>query len=228
MTSPDRLARFALLAATLAVASPLASAQPAASTPAAAPAPIATSPAKKELVQKILQFQQPELENAARSVVERPAQAMLQQAAMAAQSLSPEKREQAGRTIDADARKYAEDAYPLVRERALRIAPSTVGAALEEKMTEEELRGLHAWLTGPVNRKYQAIVPDMREAFLRKLLQESSPVIEPRAQALDGKIRAALGAPPANAGNGAAPAGASPAAPASPAARPARPASGPR
>lgn len=207
----------AALGAALALALPGARAQAPASAPAAA---VPSSPAKKELVQKILQFQQPELENAARSLVERPAQAMLQQAAMAAQSLSPEKREQAGRTIDADAKKYAEEAYPLVRERAIRVAPSTVGAALDEKMTEDELRQLHAWLTGPVNRKYQTIVPELREAFLRKLLQESTPILEPRAQALDGKIRAALGAPPAAApGNGAA---------SLPAARPARPASGAR
>lgn len=228
MTSHTRSTRAALVAIALGTTAALAWAQPSASAPAAAPtAP--SSPAKKELVQKILQFQQPELENAARSLVERPAQQMLQQAAMAAQQLSPEKREQAGKTIDADARKYAEEAYPLVRERAVRAAPSTVGAALEEKMTEEELRSLHAWLTGPVNRKYQTIVPEMREAFLRRLMQDSAPILEPRAQALDGKIRAALGAPPANASPGpgtAAPTtgGAAP----SGSGRPSRPASAPR
>ena len=213
--------RIATLALALAPSFALAQA----SAPVAAPA----SPAKKELVQKILQFQQPELENAARSLVERPAQAMLQQAAIAAQSLTPEQKEKAGRTIDADARKYAEEAYPLVRERAIRVAPATVGAALEEKMSEEELRALHAWLTGPVNRKYQTIVPEMRDAFLRKLVQDSAQIIEPRAQALDGKIRTALGAPPADAAPGAAPTPAQrPGPTAAPAARPGRAGSAPR
>jgi hypothetical protein len=225
MTSPSRSTRAALAAIAFGAAASVAWAQSSAPAPTAAP-PAPSSPAKKDLVQKILQFQQPELENAARSLVERPAQAMLQQAAIAAQQLSPEKREQAGRTIDADARKYAEEAYPLVRERAIRIAPSTVGVFLEEKMTEEELRSLHAWLTGPVNRKYQTIVPEMRDAFLRRLLQDTAPIIEPRAQALDGKIRTALGAPPANAaGPGTAPAANGGT---SPSTRPGRPASGPR
>lgn len=223
MTSPFPSTRGVLVAIAFGTAASLAWAQASAPAPTATP-PAPSSPAKKDLVQKILQFQQPELENAARSLVERPAQAMLQQAAIAAQQLSPEKREQAGRTIDADARKYAEEAYPLVRERALRVAPSTVGVSLEEKMTEEELRSLHAWLTGPVNRKYQTIVPEMRDAFLRRLLQDTAPIIEPRAQALDGKIRAALGAPPANApGPGAAPNSGT-----SPSTRPARPTSAPR
>ena len=216
--------RIAALALALAPSFVLAQASAPAATPAAP-----SSPAKKELVQKILQFQQPELENAARSLVERPAQAMLQQAAIAAQSLSPEQREKAGRTIDADARKYAEDAYPLVRERAIRVAPATVGAALEEKMTEDELRALHAWLTGPVNRKYQTIVPEMRDAFLRRLVQDSQQILEPRAQALDGKIRTALGAPPANAAPGGGPAPAAGPGPApTPAARSGRAGSAPR
>jgi hypothetical protein len=150
---------------------------------------------KKALVQKVLQSQQAEIENVARSIVERPAAQMMQQAARAIQAAPADKREALGRAVEAEARKYADEAYPLVRERAMRIALATVGAVLEEKMSEDELKQLVAWLDSPVSRKYQQLSAEMREAFVEKLLADSQPVVDPKLQALDGRIRVILGVP---------------------------------
>jgi len=177
----------------------------------------AQSTAKKELVQKILQIQQSEIEGVARNVIERPALQMMQEAGLALQrQAAPDKREAMGKAIEAEVKKYIDEAYPLVRERALRIAPATIGAAIEEKMTEDELKQIVAWLDSPVNRKYQQLGPDMRNAFIQKLLTESQPVVDPKLTALDGRIRVILGIPPAPA---AGPAPARPAAPARAASR---------
>ncbi|HWK85129.1 MAG TPA: DUF2059 domain-containing protein [Caldimonas sp.] len=177
----------------------------------------AQSTAKKELVQKILQIQQSEIEGVARNVIERPALQMMQEAGLALQrQAAPDKREAMGKAIEVEVKKYIDEAYPLVRERALRIAPATIGAALEEKMTEDELKQIVAWLDSPVNRKYQQLGPDMRNAFIQKLLTESQPVVDPKLTALDGRIRVILGIPPAPA---AGPAPARPAAPARAASR---------
>lgn len=179
----------------------------------------AQSTAKKDLVQKVLQIQQSEIEGVARNVIERPALQMMQEAGLAMQrQVPPDKREAMGKAIEAEVKKYIDEAYPLVRERALRIAPSTIGAALEEKMSEDELKQIVAWLESPVNRKYQQIGPDMRNAFIQKLLADSQPVVDPKLTALDGRIRAILGLPPASPSAG----GRAPAAP--PAARPTAPA----
>jgi uncharacterized protein len=89
------------------------------------------SPAKKELVQKLLQLQQPALEGAARNLVERPAAQMMQQAGEVLQTQIPaDKREAIGKSIEADVKRYVDEAYPLVRERAIKLAPSTVGVVL--------------------------------------------------------------------------------------------------
>ena len=100
-------------------------------------------PAKKELVQKLLALQQPGIENAARSIVERPAAQMMQEAGRVLQTQFPaDKREAIGKTIEADAKRYVDEALPPVRERALKLAPTTLGAVLEEKFTEDELKQL--------------------------------------------------------------------------------------
>ena len=163
-----------------------------------ASAATAQSAAKKELVQKILQIQQTEIEGVARNLIERPAAQMMQEAGLALQrQVAPDKREAMGRAIESEVKKYVDDAYPLVRERALRLAPSTIGAALEEKMTEDELKQLLAWLESPVNKKYQQIGPDARNAFIQKLLTDARPVVDPKVQALDERIRLIFGVPPA-------------------------------
>lgn len=162
-----------------------------------ATAAAAQSATKKELVQKILQIQQTEIEGVARSVVERPAVRMMQEAGLALQrQVAPDKREVMGRAIEAEAKKYVDEAYPLVRERAIRLAPSTIGAAFESKMTEDELKQLIAWLESPTYKKYQQIGSD-RNDFIQKLLAESQPLVDPKLQALDNRIRLIFGVPPA-------------------------------
>jgi hypothetical protein len=157
-----------------------------------------TSPAKKELVQKLLTLQQPGIEGAARSIVERPAAVMLQEAGRVLQTQIPaDKREAVGKSIEADAKKYVDETYPAVRDRALKLAPTTLGATLEEKFTEDELKQLIAWFESPVNKKFQQTSGEMQSNFMQKLVAESRPVLEPKLQALEQKVRASLGVPAA-------------------------------
>ena len=184
------------------------------STAAFAQSPPAASPAKKELVQKLLTLQQPGIEAAARNMVERPAAMMLQEAGRVLQTQFPaDKREGIGKTIEADAKRYVDEAFPPVRDRALKLAPTTIGATLEEKFSEDELKQLVAWFESPVNKKFQQVSGEMFGNFMQKLGTESRPLIEPKLQSLEQKVRTALGAP-------AAPGGAPAAAPAPAAAKP--------
>lgn len=150
------------------------------------------STAKKELVQKLLEQQRSELESISRSMVERPAAQLMQGAAQALQLVPADKREAVVRQIDTEVRKYIEESYAIVRERAIRIAPQTIGATLEEQLNEDELRQLLAFYSSPLNRKYQQLLPESRDNFIRKLLAESQPAVDPKLQALDARIRAVL------------------------------------
>ena len=168
---------------------------------AAATDAVAEGATKKELVQRVLQAQQAELETVSRGIVERPAAQMMQDAGLAIQrQVSADKRENTGKAVEAEIRKFVDEAYPLVRERALKLAPSTIGAVLEEKMTEDELKQLVAWLESGANKKFQSLGPDMRNSFVQKVLGDVRPVVDPKVVALDGRIRVVLGLPPAPTG----------------------------
>jgi hypothetical protein len=189
---------------TLALAAAGAQAQtatPPASAAAAKPA-LPTSPAKKALVAKLLQLQQPGIESMARQLAEQPALQMLQQSRPALQRLPPERREAVAKEIQADARKYAEEATPIVRDRAVKLAPTTIGTMLEERLTEDELKQVIAILESPANRKFQAMAGDMQRALGEKLVAETGPLIEPKVKALEQSMRTKLEIP---AGGGLAP-----------------------
>ncbi|HEX7439056.1 MAG TPA: DUF2059 domain-containing protein, partial [Caldimonas sp.] len=153
---------------------------------------------KKELVQKLLVLQQPGIEQVARGLVERPAMQIMQEAGLVLQrQVAPDKREAMGKQVEAEVKKYIDESVPLVRERAIKLGPTTIGPVLEEKFSEEELKQLIAWFESPVNKKYQQLGPEMQNAFIQKLLVEARPVVDPKLQALDGRLRTLFGAPPA-------------------------------
>lgn len=154
------------------------------------------SAAKKELVAKMLQLQQPAVESVARALTERPAAQMMQQAGIALQTrIAPEKREAIAKEIQADLKKYVDDAVPLVRQRALKLAPTTIGAVLEEKFTEEELTQLIAIIESPVNRKFLQLGGEMQKALGDQLVAEMQATIDPKVKALEQSIAKRLGLP---------------------------------
>ncbi|MBL8331529.1 MAG: hypothetical protein JNM08_00420 [Rubrivivax sp.] len=143
-----------------------------------------SSPAKKELVARVLKIQQPGIELLARQLVEQPVGQMLQQLGPAMQRVAPERRQALAADIQADARKYADEMNPIVRDKALKLAPTVIGPMLEDRFSEDELKQLIALLESPVNKKFQSMGLDMQRALGEKLIAEIKPQVEPKLKAL--------------------------------------------
>lgn len=191
-----------------------ANAQAPAAAPAAAAAP--SSPAKKELVARILKHQEPAVQGIARSLVEQPAMDLMQDVSRALPARVPkDKQDAVARDIQADVKKYLDDAVPYVQARALKIAPETIGATLEQKFSEDELKQLIGILESPVFIKYQQMGDDLRKQFADKLVADTRSTIEPKVHAMEESVAKRLGV-------GTTPA---PGAPAARSPRPAKPAS---
>ena len=149
---------------------------------------------KKELVGRLLEIQQPGLKALARGLVEQPAAMLLQQAGPILQNRVPaERREAAGKSIDSSTKRYFDEATPLVRDRAVKLAPSTIGAALEAKLNEDELRQLIAWFESPLNKKYQQLMPGIQTEFTKALVADARPAMEGKLKSLEQGIGTALG-----------------------------------
>lgn len=155
--------------------------------PAASPAP-AVSPAKKELVQKILKLQQPGLEAFGNQLAAQTAGQVLQAAGQALPAVPADKREALAKEIQNEVRKFHDEVAPILRAQAVRNAPTTLGTALEEKFSEEELKTLAAWLESPVSRKFQQLTGEVQQGFLQKLVGDTRAQVEPKLKALEQSI----------------------------------------
>ena len=153
-----------------------------------------STPVKKALVVRILKAQQAGIEGIARTLSERPALEMLDRAGeVLATRIAPEKRDAIAKDIQADVKAYLDDAVPLVRDRAIKLAPTTIGAVLEEKFSEDELRQIANYLDSAAYNKYQQLGGDMQKSLVEKLLADTRSIVEPKINTLDQSVAKRLG-----------------------------------
>lgn len=188
------------MALAFAVFAAVAQAQTAASAPSAA---------KKDLINKLLTLQQRGVDDMARALTQGPAMNLGQRAASALQTVPADKREATAKAIDADIHKYVDEAAPLIKERTAKLAPQVLTPILDEKLTEDDLRQLIAWMESPVRKKYEALSVDIRNGLGERVLADLSPTLDPKLAALQDKVMATLRAagarlPPQSSGGNAA------------------------
>ena len=159
-----------------------------------------SSTSKKDLVARILVLQQPAIEQTAQMLVERPALQLQQQAGVALQTrVAPEKREAVAKQVQQDLKQYVDEVGPLVRQQAVKLAPSTIGTLLEERFTEDELKQLIAIIESPLNRKYMQMGGEFQKALGEKLVSQTQTLVVPKVSALEQAIAKDLGLPPPSA-----------------------------
>lgn len=147
---------------------------------------------KKELVSRILAAQQAAIDDVGRGVAMTTAQQVLQAAGDAVAQAPQARQEALAKAVQDDVKKFHDEIEPMLRASATKVAPTAVGNLLEQKMSEEELRQVVAWLESPVSRKYQLLSSEMEAALAQQLVADSRGSVEPRLKTLESSIRARL------------------------------------
>jgi len=150
------------------------------------------SAAKKALVQQVLRLSQPGIEALGAQLAAQTAGQALQAAGASLGPLPADRREAVAGQIQADVRRFYDEIAPLLRGRALDLAPATLGATLETRFTEAELEALVAWLESPVSRKFQQVAAEQQQALAQRLVEDTRPQVEPKIRALEKSIAARL------------------------------------
>jgi hypothetical protein len=68
---------------------------------------------------------------------------------------------------------------------------------LEEKLSEEELKQLVAWLESPAAKKFSAMGPDLINAMQKALIADTRGTVEPKIHALEESLSKKMGIAPA-------------------------------
>ena len=174
--------------------------------PAPATAAVPSSPAKKELIGRVLKLQQSGIERLATAMTEEPAVVLGGQASEVIAARVPKERQEAvAKEIQVEVQKYLKDTVPQVRKSAQQLAPATIGPVLEAKLSEDELRQIVTLLESPAYAKYQQLTGEMQQALQAKLVADTRGTVEPRVQALEKAIGERLKAATTEAATPAAP-----------------------
>ena len=180
-------------------------------TTALAASSIAMAQDKAPLIKQFIELQRPGIESLARGLVEQSSAPIAQAGSAYLQAQVPaDKREAAAKAADAELKKYFDESYPIVRDKAVQLAPDALGPLMDQSFTADELKQLVAWISSPLSKKYQELNPKMQTALTEKLVAETRSTIEPKMKTLDENVAKALGAP----AGGAAPTASRPAPPA--------------
>lgn len=151
--------------------------------------------AKKELINKVLQLYQPQMTAAAVQVAQRPVMQMMQQVGPAIQfRVPPEKREALVKAIEGDIKKYTDETVPALRDRVTKFAPSTVGAILDEKFSEDELKQLVAAMESPVVHKFGQLGPELARSLIDKVGPDARSTVEPKIAVMQQSVQSRMNA----------------------------------
>ena len=158
---------------------------------------------KKELIAKLLQLQQPGVENIGRVIAGQTSQRVLQAAGQAMPRIAADKREAVGKDVQADVKKFYDEIEPILRKRAIDLAPATLAPMYEEKFNEDELKIVIAWLESPVSKKFQQVDGEIANTLAQKVVTETRGAVETRLKTLETSLAKKLGVPVQPNGGGA-------------------------
>lgn len=152
---------------------------------------------KKELVQKVVALQTPAVESLGRALAAQTSGQVLQAAAQGVQRLPADKREAVAKQVRDEVQKFYNEIEPLLRAQAVKLAPSALGPKLEEKLTEEELKQVIAWLDSSAAKKFAELGAEIQKGLGEMLVADTRPVIEPKLKALEQTLIKQFGIAPA-------------------------------
>ncbi|MFT3858082.1 MAG: DUF2059 domain-containing protein [Aquabacterium sp.] len=148
---------------------------------------------KKEWTQKIVGMQQDAVDGMARAIAEQPARQMqMQSAQIIAHAIPTEKRDATAKQVETELKKYVDSATPLLKSSATKLSQTTIGAGLEEKFSEDELKQLYGMLDSPVMKKFQAAIPELSKQLQEKVMAEAQKQLAPKVDATGNNVKKIL------------------------------------
>lgn len=106
--------------------------------------------------------------------------------------------------LNAELKKYAEDAQKVIAAKVGPVSANAMVAAYAERFTLDELKQIAGFFEAPAIKKYQTQAPELGNLFVQKLLEAARPDVAARAAQFNAAATKIVGAAPP-AGTGSAP-----------------------
>ncbi len=154
------------------------------------------TPAKKALIDKLIQLQQQAIaDSLTNSVLQGPLPQLMQAGRAALQQVPADKREATAKAMEADVKKFVEENSVYLKDKIAKAVPNTATALYDERFSEDELRQVVAWAESPLSKKFGMASLELQKAVAGKVLEEAGPTLDGRLKALQASLAKHLGLP---------------------------------
>lgn len=109
----------------------------------------------------------------------------------------PEAKQQSAITaMDAELKKFNDDALKLITAQATKVRGDALLNAYVERFSEDELKQLVALMEAPVFKKYQNVGPDLGGIYIKAIVDGTRSAVEARSKSFDAAAAKIVGVAP--------------------------------
>ncbi len=116
------------------------------------------------------------------------------------ESVPPAKQKEVREKLDVELKKYAESTYKTVEAQTAKSAETALVPIFMEKLSEDELKTIIAYLESPVSNKFQALGAEATNAWAKRVVDATKGSVETGAKSFDAAanriVSAASGSTP--------------------------------
>ena len=103
--------------------------------------------------------------------------------------------------LDAELKKFTDNTGKTIEAQVAKSAEPALVPIFMEKLTEDEMKTIIAYLESPVSAKFQSLGPDAANAWAKRIIDSTKPAVESGVKTFDASanriVGAAAGAAPA-------------------------------
>ena len=97
--------------------------------------------------------------------------------------------------MDAELKKYNDDALKLITAQATKVRSDALLNAYIERFSEDELKQLVTLMEAPVFKKYQSVGPDLGGIYIKAIVDGTRSAVEARSKVFDAAAAKIVGVP---------------------------------
>lgn len=111
------------------------------------------------------------------------------------ESVPPARQKEVRDQLDVELKKFAENTHKAIETQAGKTAEATLVPLFKEKLTEDEMRTIIAFLESPASAKFQSAAEAGNDAWLEKLFEATKTAVESNIKSFDAAATRIVGVP---------------------------------
>lgn len=109
------------------------------------------------------------------------------------ETVPPARQKEVREKLDVELKKYAENTYKIVEAQTAKSAEAALVPIFMEKLSEDELKTIIAYLESPVSAKFQALGGEATNAWAKKVVEATKASVESGAKNFDAAANRIVG-----------------------------------